>query len=159
MANGPLYIVDYHLQDILRAIDDLDSHTLKGILMGNSQAVTRSFVGGSGLAKYSDLTGELATANGYTAGGVTVTGATFSRLTTTLTNDTVKFTADYVEWAITPSAISGIKYFGIYDDSTADKELLMVMDFDTSGGTIIGSAGGVVRVSPHVNGIFRAVQS
>jgi hypothetical protein len=44
--------------------------TIKAVLTTSTQAITRTFTGSSGNARYTDLTNELGTASGYTAGGV-----------------------------------------------------------------------------------------
>jgi hypothetical protein len=65
-------------------------------------------------AVYADLTNELATANGYTNGGLTLTGVTWAR-----TGATVAFDSADPSWTITGSSITA-RYYVIRKVGTAN---------------------------------------
>lgn len=137
---------------ILRLLDgtiDLDSHSLKAVLTTSAQALSGGFTGASGDCRYADLTAELATANGYTAGGVALTGVSLA-----IAGSYVKFTANPISWSLTNSIT--FKYLAIYDDTAANKNLLCFVDMDTGGGSVSPGAG-PLSVTPDANGIIRAI--
>jgi hypothetical protein len=125
---------------------DLDTHTFKAVLCTSSQAIAATFVGTSTDCRYSDLTAELATANGYTAGGATLGSVTWNQSTGTITWD-----AADTAWTLT-GAIT-FKYLIIYDDTSANDNLLGFVDADTGGGSISPSAG-TLNVGWNASGIF-----
>lgn len=129
-----------------RGTIDLDSHTFKAVLLGSAQALTAGFAGGSGDCRYADLTAELATANGYTAGGLALTGVTISR-----TAGVNLWTASNLSWTL--SAPITFKYLGIYDDTATNDDLLCFMDLDVGGTTVTASMSPLVFIPP-VTGIL-----
>src|SRR5690349_19017724 len=73
---GPWTLFDAALPKLINAAGpiNLSGGTIKAALTTSAQAISRSFVGGSGAARYADLTAELATASGYTNGGLALSG-------------------------------------------------------------------------------------
>jgi hypothetical protein len=117
------------------------SQTIKAVLLASSQAVARGFLGSSGDARYADLTGELATANGYTAGGAALTGVALERASANI----VRFRSDPIAWTLTGSVT--FKYLALYVFGATNKDLLMVSDMDTGGGTVTAPTG-VLQFNP-----------
>jgi len=128
---------------------DPDSHTLKAVLCTSSQALSSTFVGSSGDCRYADLTAERTTANGYTVGGVTLTGVALS-----IASTFVKLTSSVWSWTLTGGGIT-YKYLVIYDDTSANKNLLAFVDMDTGGGSISPGTG-TLQYTPDSNGIVRS---
>jgi hypothetical protein len=112
---------------------NLSSDTVHIVLCTSSQALTAAFTGTSGNAQYSDLTAELATANGYTNGGQALTSVTL-----TLTSATVTYNSANASWTLTGSIT--FKYAVIVDWTTSNKDLLFYCDMDTGGGSVSPAA-------------------
>ena len=117
---------------------DLDSHAFVCALLDASQVIDQSFVGSSGNAEYSDVTGELATANGYTHGGLNL--SSISILTASPTSRL--WTAADLSWTLTGSI--AVKYAAIFDNTTVTKDLVCFCDFNPGGGAL------TISVSPLV---------
>jgi hypothetical protein len=141
-TQGAFFWIDRSLKKLGDGTLKLDgSQTLKAVLLASSQAVARGFTGSSGDARYADLTGELATANGYTAGGVTLTGVGLSRI-----SGNNIFSSDPFAWTLTGSIT--FKYVLLYSFGATNKDLLLVSDMDTGGGTITAPSG-VLQFNPN----------
>lgn len=140
-TQGPFTWLDRALQKIGDGTLDLDTQAVKAVLLASSQAVSRNFVGASGDARYADLTGELATAGGYTAGGTALTAVTLSRPTASR----VKFSSDPFNWTVS-SAIT-FKYVALFAFGATNKDLLMVADMDIGGGSVTANPG-ALQFSP-----------
>lgn len=124
---------------------DLDTHTFKMALCGASQALSAAFAGTSTDCRYSDLTDQLANGNGYTTGGVTLTGVTWTESSGTLT-----FDCNNPQW--TGLTKTGIKYGVIYDDSDTNKGLLCF--FELESGSTINVTAGTLDVTINAAGVF-----
>ena len=123
---------------------NLGTDAFQAVLTTSAQALTAAFTGTSGAARYSDLTSELATANGYTAGGAALTSVTFTETSGILTWNSANIT-----WTLTGSIT--FKYMALYDNTAGTKDLVSYCDFDTSGGSITPTSGPLVMV---INGIL-----
>lgn len=118
---------------------DLAGATVKGFLTDDT-----SNANSASLSTFADITGELGTANGYTAGGVTLANVSLSQ-----TSDVVTVTFDDPTW--TPSGGDlAAKFFGIYIDGTVDgvtDPLLASVDLDTSvAAGITRSVGDILKI-------------
>lgn len=127
----------------------LNSHTFKVALCTSSQSITAAFVGSSTDCRYADLTAELSTANGYTAGGATLGSVTWNE-----SSGTVTFDAADVAWTLTSTGIT-YKYQVVYDNTSTNKDLLGYVDVDGSGGSISPTAG-THTIVWNASGIFTA---
>lgn len=128
---------------------DLDTHTFKAILCNASQSLDATFAGTSTDCRYSDLTGELTTANGYTALGATLASVTLNRSAGTVTFDS----ADPA-WTLTGAGIT-YKYLVLYDSTDANKGLLGFVDADTtSGASTISPLAGTHTIVVNASGWF-----
>jgi hypothetical protein len=152
-VQGPFTLFDRGLLKLNGTVD-LTGHTLKAILCGNSQTISRSFTGSSGDARYADITGELTTASGYTAGGVALTSQATSRISTTVN----RFICSAIQWTLTGTIT--IKYLIIYDDTSTNKDLVCFFDYDTTStsSTILASTGLLLANPDATNGIFTWTQ-
>lgn len=127
--------IDRALQKIADGTISLTGHTFHMVLLGSAQALSPTFVGGSGDARYADLTAELATANGYTAGGVAVASPALTRQAAA----TVVWSTGVASWTLTGTIT--YKYAALVDWTATNKDILAFMDVDTGGGTISPIAG------------------
>jgi hypothetical protein len=146
MAVAPLYFFDRALLKLTDGTIDLDTTTIKAVLTTSTQALTRTFTGTSGDARYSDLTNELTTANGYTAGGTTITGVLLTRPSANV----VKFSSSNISWTLTGSITA--KYLVFYASSATNQDLLMVCDLDDTGSSLTATAGSLVIAPDSTSG-------
>jgi hypothetical protein len=127
--------IDRALKKIADGTISLSADTFHMVLLGSAQAISATFTGSSGDARYTDLTAELATANGYTNGGLALTGQTLSRVGA----NEVAWTTGVAAWTLTSSIT--FKYAALIDWAAANKDILAFMDMDTGGGTISPVSG------------------
>lgn len=85
--------------------------------------------------KYSDVTGELATSNGYTAGGSTVTGTGSTNSSGTETE-----AGSAITWTSNTGNMGPFRYPVLYDNTPTDKPLCEYWDYGSSV-TLNGAAG------------------
>ena len=114
-----------------------------------AQPLTAAFNGTSTNCQYSDLTSQTANGNGYTTGGLALTGESLTR-----TANVVKWTSDNIAWAITGAGIT-CRYIVIYDNAATNKDLLCFCDLDTSATADLTVLAGPLWVTPDANGILR----
>lgn len=121
--------------------------SFKAVLTTSSQALAATFTGGSGQARYADLTNEVANGNGYTTGGVVLGSVTWNQSTATWTFDAADST-----WNLTGGGIT-FKYIVIFDDTVANDPLVGFIDADTGGGSLSPTAG-TLTIQWNASGIF-----
>lgn len=126
---------------------DLDGHSFKLALCGSTQALSRTFVGSSTDCRYSDLTNELATAGGYTSGGLALSGISLSQV-----SNVVTWLATDASWTLTGSLV--FKYGVIYDDTNANKDLFCFFDANDLGGSSTVTASVSPLLIPLSSGII-----
>lgn len=134
MATGAWTILNLAKLKTLENTIALNADAFALILCNSSQVLSAGFTGTSGNAKYSDLTGELATANGYTVGGVALSSITFTQ-----SAGTVTFTSGSVTWTLTGNIT--VKYGVLIDTTQTNKDILAFFDFNSGGGSVTLSAG------------------
>jgi hypothetical protein len=124
---------------------DLDTHTFKAVLCSSSSnAATLT------IEDYTSLTNELATANGYTSGGLALTSVTWSESSGTVTFDSADIT-----WNASGGSITA-RYCVIYDDTASPKKLLCYTLLDTAPADVTATAGTPFTLQLSASGIFRA---
>lgn len=147
MAAGSFTIFNVAKTKLVDGTFDLDSHTWKAVLVTQSWSPAATYTGTSTQARYSDIGGaEVANGNGYTTGGVTLSGVSLTRATGTVT-----WTTNSAQWT---NATITAKYIAIYDDTAANKDLIGYMDLETTIGAGISSTNGNFTVNWNASGIF-----
>lgn len=122
---------------------DLDTHTFKLLLTSSSYTPNAS----THTVK-ADVTNELSTANGYTAGGATLTTVTWNR-----SGGTVTFDADNVVWTASGGSIVA-RYAVLYDDTAASDELVGYVLLDTTPADVTTTSGNTLTIAWNASGIF-----
>lgn len=149
MARGPFLTFDHAHKKLNDGTINLETGDFYGVLVGATQALSTAFVGASGDCRYADLTNELATASGYTAGGVLMPNTSLSRVSA----DIVKFSGDPFGWTF--SASVAWKYLLIRAENAND-DLVAFCDFDDSNpANTVSATSGIVQINPHANGFIR----
>lgn len=141
MASGPWTWLNKALAKPFDGTIDFDSHAFKCVLLGSAQVLDATFVGASGNAQYSDLTAELATANGYTNGGLALAGISI----TSPAANSKSWNATDLSWTLTGGIT--IKYAAIFDDTLVTKDILCFCDFNPGGAAIVASISPLVIVT------------
>lgn len=118
---------------------NLTTDTFKAALCTSVQALDGTFLGSSTDARYADLTAELTTANGYTAGGLALSSLALTRFTGSATNDSVAWDCADLVWTLTGGIT--FKYLVIYDFTATNKDIIALCDMDTGGGSVSPLAG------------------
>lgn len=132
-TQGPWTAFNIAKLKMLNGVVNLSSDAAHIVLCTSAQALAATFAGGSADARYADLTAELPTANGYTAGGDTL-----GSVTLTLSTGTVTYNSATATWTLTGSIT--FKYTVIVDWTSPNKDLLFFCDMDTGGGSVSPAA-------------------
>jgi hypothetical protein len=128
---------------------DLSSTTLWNIALFSSASNANTLSVGTNV--YGDLTNELATANGYTLGGQTLTGVSFTNSAGVET-----FTSANPVWTASGGSITA-RFAVIYKNSTVNsivKPLLCVCLLDTAPADVTATSGNTFTVTMNASGIF-----
>jgi hypothetical protein len=107
------------VEAIHEKVHNLGSDTLKVLLTNTAPSLSNT--------QKSDISGELSTANGYTAGGATVTitsSAQSSGLYTLIATD--------VTWTASGGTIGPFRYAVFYNDTATNDELIGYLDYGYS---------------------------
>lgn len=148
MAQGNFVVFDKAKEKIGDGTIDLDSHTFIVILCDETQALSADFVGSSGNCQYSDIKGELPTANGYTQKNKTLASVTWGE-----SGGTATFDAADVSWTLSGSI--EYKYAVLVDDSATNDDLLGYFDANTDDGSAtVAPAAGTHTIIWNAAGIF-----
>lgn len=96
----------------------------------------------------SDITNELATANGYTAGGATLGSVTWG-----YSSGTATFDAADTTWTASGGSIVARRAV-IYSDTSTNKLLVASVLLDTTPADVTTTDGNTLTLQWHANGIF-----
>jgi len=113
--------------------------------------VSSSYTFAASHALYSDITNELATANGYTSGGASLTTVTLTQATSTVT-----FDADDTVWTASGGSIVARRAF-IYVNSTLNghvKPLIASVLLDTTPADVTTTTGNTLTLQWNASGII-----
>lgn len=121
---------------------DMNSDTFKMML------VTSSYTFAATHTVKTDITNELSTANGYTAGGATLASLVFSQ-----TSGTAKWDAADVTWTASGGSLV-FRRGVIYDDTAASDPVILSVLFDTTPADITIASGDTYQVAWNASGIF-----
>ncbi len=124
---------------------DTNSHTFKVLLTSSSYTPNAS----THTVK-ADVTNELSTANGYTAGGATLGSVTWNR-----SGGTVTFDAADTVWTASGGSITA-RYAVIYDDtpSSPADPLVGYILLDTTPADVTVTTGNTLTLQWNASGIF-----
>lgn len=139
MAAGNWTIVNDFKAYLLKKKMDLSADTFKVGLAASSSNLATTLTPSA----YSNVTGELSTANGYTAGGTaagspTVTGG---GATSTITFDTAN-----VSWTASGGSLVA-RYAFIYDDSSTPKQVMAYCLLDSTPADVTVVNGDTLTIS------------
>jgi len=121
---------------------DLDTHTFKVMLVASGYTPSTAHT------VKSDVTNELSTANGYTAGGATLGSVTWGH-----SGGTATFDAADTVWTASGGSIVA-RYAVIYDDTAASDELVCYILLDTAPADVTTTAGNTLTLQWNGSGIF-----
>lgn len=130
------------IEDMGKKRVDLPNDTFK-IMLVNGYTFSATHT------KKADVSGEIANGNGYTSGGATLSGVTWS-----FSTPTHKFDASDVTWTATGGSLGPATGAVIYDDTITTPEadrLVCYIDFGTSEAAGDGTD---FKITFNANGIF-----
>lgn len=145
MATGTFTLYDTVAELIADGTIDLDSHTFKIALL------TSSYTPSQAHDEYADVSGaEVANGSGYTTGGETLSGVTWSQ-----TSGIATFDSDPAVWTASGGSIVA-RYAVIYDDTASGDKLIGYLLLDATPANLTATAGNTLTVGPHAsNGWFQ----
>lgn len=139
MAAGTFTLYNSFAELVADGTIDLDTDTFKCMLV--SSAYTPSLAHD----EKADVTNELATANGYTAGGATLGSVTWGQVGGVSTFDS----AD-VSWTPSGGAITA-RYAVLYDDTATNDKLVGYMLLDAAPADVSRSSPDLFTITPHAS--------
>lgn len=149
MAAGKWKVYEAAKEYIGDGTIDLDSATFKMALFTSSSNCNTL----SGSDAMTDLTNEVANANGYTTGGVTLTGVTWLNSSGTMT-----FDCDNAVWTASGGSITA-RFAVIYRSGAAGSPsvtdaLLCVCLLDTTPADVTATATNTLTIAINASGVF-----
>jgi len=121
---------------------DLDTHTFKVMLVASGYTPSAAHT------VKADVTNELSTANGYTAGGATLGSVTWGH-----SGGTATFDAADTVWTASGGSIVA-RYAVIYADTAANDELVCYILLDTTPADVTTTAGNTLTLQWNASGIL-----
>lgn len=137
MAAGPFTFYDTVAELIADGTLDLDGHTF------NLQLHTSSYTPSAAHDELADLTNEVSNANGYTTGGVALTGVTWGQV-----GGVATFDSDPVVWNATSAGITA-RYAVLIDLTATNDKLIGYFLLDNAPANVTATAGNSLTVTPH----------
>lgn len=147
MAAGKWKVYEKAKVNIENGTLDLDTNTLKMILLASTSNANTL----SGSEILADLTNELATANGYTNGGITLSG-----LSLTNTAGSVAFTFTAPVWTASGGSITA-RFAAIYASGTLNGKvnpIVAVCLLDVTPADVTATTGNTLTITPNASGAF-----
>ncbi len=147
MAAGKFKVYEQGKKHLSDGTFDLDSNTFKITL--HSSASNANTLSTS--SAFSDITNELTTANGYTAGGITLTSVTWTNSSGTMT-----FTCAAVTWTASGGSIAA-RFAVIRASGTLNSivdPILAVCLMDTTPADVSATNGNTLTITPNGSGLF-----
>lgn len=149
MAAGKWKLYDIAKKRIGDGTFDLDdtSNWKMALFLSTSDANTLTNVNGV----FGDLTNEHANANGYTSGGIALTGVTWTE-----SAGTVTFDCDNPVWTASGGSIVA-RFAVIYKDATVNtfvKPILCVCLLDTTPADVTVTTGNTLTITINASGVF-----
>ena len=149
MAAGKWKVYDFAKKYIGDGTIDLDETTNWKLALFLSTSNCNTLSIGTGV--YGDLINEHANANGYTTGGLAVTGVTWTRSGATIT-----FDCDNATWTASGGSIIA-RFAVLYKNATVNtivKPLLCVTLMDVTPADITTTTGNTLTITMNVLGLF-----
>ncbi|WP_291207111.1 hypothetical protein [Hyphomonas sp.] len=143
MAAGPFTLFDSFKEKLGNGLIDLDTSAFRMTLHGAGYTPS-----GTDHAVFADTSNELATANGYTAGGAVLT-ASWTRI-----GASCSFTCDPVSWLASGTGLTARVAVIHAVRSVSDNPLVGYVLLDASGAAVAVTAGNTLTITPHPNGLF-----
>lgn len=144
MASGAFTLYDSVAELIADGTIDLDNDTFKLMLVASGYTPSQAH------DEKADVTNELSTGNGYTAGGETLTNVTWGQ-----TGGVATFDSDPVQWTASGGPITA-RYAVLYDDTSTNDKLIGYVLLDNTPANVTATDGNTFTVTPHAsNGWFR----
>lgn len=139
MAAGTFTLYNSVAELIADGTIDLDTHTFK------VQLHTSSYTPNAGHDELADLTNEVSNANGYTTGGVTLAGITWSQ-----TGGVATFDSDPAQWTASGAGIVA-RYAVLIDTDATNDKLIGYMLLDATPADVTTTAGNTLTITPHAS--------
>jgi hypothetical protein len=149
MAAGKFKVYEVVKKYLADGTHDLDDTTNWKMALFLSTSNCNTLSVGTGV--YGDLTNEHANANGYTTGGVALTGITWTN-----SGGTITFDCNDPVWTASGGSIVA-RFAVIYRNATVNtivKPLLCVCLMDTTPADITASSGNTLTIQINASGVF-----
>jgi hypothetical protein len=139
MAAGTFTLYDSVAELIADATIDLDNDSFA------LQLHTSTYTPSAAHDELADLTNEHANGNGYTTGGITLTGVTWNRAAGVAT-----FDSNDVVWTASGGSIVA-RYAVLIDLTSTNDKLIGYMLLDSTPANVTATTGNTLTVAPHAS--------
>jgi hypothetical protein len=150
MAAGKWKVYDLAKQRLADGTFDMDNAAL-GLTMALFQSTSNCNTLNVGTGLYGDLTNEVASANGYTTGGIALTNEVWTN-----SSGTITFDCDDVTWNASGGSITA-RFAVIYCNATVNsivKPLLCVSLLNTTPADETATTGNPFTIQINAGGVF-----
>ena len=139
MTAGAFTFYDSVAEFVADGTLDLDTDSFRVVLLASGYTPSGAHT------QYADLTNELSTGSGYTAGGSTLAAVTWTRASGVAT-----FDSDPVVWTASGGALTS-RYLAMYDDTSTGDKLIGYMLLDNTPANVTATDGNTLTVTPHAS--------